>query len=51
MLEVHDKSPEANMYKAAYEILVQKGLMNRVNPEKLAVVTTERRGIPMDIGW
>jgi len=61
MLEVHEdfsddpetqaKQPEENAFHLAYELLVRKGLMQRVDPEKLVAVTSERRGIPEDIGW
>jgi len=49
--ETHVEHPEENAFHLAYELLVRKGLMHRVDPEKLVAVTSKRRGIPEDIGW
>lgn len=50
LLEVHGDLGE-DMYYAAYELLVQKGYLDRVDPEKLVVVVTEKNGMPQDISW
>jgi L,D-transpeptidase ErfK/SrfK len=50
MVEVHG-GLEDDLYPVAYDLLVQKGLINWVDPEKLAVAASEKRGIPEDISW
>jgi hypothetical protein len=40
LLEVHG-GQEEDAYKTAYNLLVQKGFMNWVDPEKPAVVASE----------
>ena len=50
LLEVHG-DPGEDLYDAANELLVQKGVMDRVDPEKLATVAAEKNGMPQDISW
>lgn len=51
MLEVHGENHEDDFYIKAYEFLFQKGLMDRVDPEKLAIEASVKSGIPKDISW
>ena len=50
LLEVHGGVGN-DLYNAAYELLVQKGYLDMVDPVKLVFVTSAKSGMPMDISW
>jgi len=49
-MEVHEGLGE-EIYYAVYELLVRKGYIDKVDPEKLAVVIWEKKGMPQDVSW
>jgi L,D-transpeptidase ErfK/SrfK len=50
MVEIHG-NPEADLNRTAYELVVRKGLIERVNLEKLAVAAAKKSGMPHDVTW
>ena len=50
MIELHG-GPEGDGYRAAYDFLVRKGLITRVDPEKLALAVAKQSGMPVDVSW
>ena len=50
MIELHG-GPEEDRYRTAYDFLVRKGLITRVDPEKLALAVAKQSGMPVDVSW
>jgi L,D-transpeptidase ErfK/SrfK len=50
LVEVHG-NPGEDLNRTVYDSIVQKGLVEKVDIEKLAVVASENIGMPMDVTW
>lgn len=50
LVELHG-APEENLYGRAFALLLQKGLLEKVDVEKLLTAAMEKRGVPTDVSW